>query len=186
MNQTRERALHPQAHPNPAQAASLLDSLESALRAQLDGQQLLLKCLERKRQAIRSADIAEITAICGGENAIIQRMAELEKKRLEIVGALTEAFAGRAQQPLTLNEIAQRAAEPQQTRLSALAAQLRDAVAQLRRESSIVRTAAETHSRHLSGIVQTVHSALSRARVYGNRGTISLGSQVQSVVDIKS
>ena len=38
----------------------------------------------------------------------------------------------------------------------------------------------------MSGIVQTVHSALSRARVYSRRGQINLGVQLESSLDLKS
>ena len=156
------------------------------LRAQLAVHEQLLQCVADKREAIRSADIAKVSDICGRENTLIQGLAEIEKQRLRLVGELTQSIHSKSQKPLTMNEISQSAAEPQRTRLLALTAQLREIVTELRAQSSIVRVAAETLSRHMSGIVQTVHSALSRARVYGERGRIAMGSQVQSMLDIKS
>jgi hypothetical protein len=70
--------------------------------------------------------------------------------------------------------------------LAAYADQLRSLIAEVKRQSSIVRNAAEALSRHMSGIVQTVHSALSRARVYSHRGQINLGVQLESSLDLKS
>lgn len=165
---------------------ALFDGLEHILRSQLDGHQRLLKCIERKRQAIRTADITSVTSICSDENAVLLRLTELEKHRLELLGHLTQMTNPKASVPLTLNEIAQTADEPQQSRMLALAAQLREALEQVKRQSSIVRAAADALARHMSGIVQTVHSALSRARIYGHRGNIALGAQLQSIVDLKS
>jgi len=178
--------------PNPRPAAPaasksiLADELERILRSQLEGEQLLLKCVENKRQAIRTANIQEITAISAGENTIVQRLAELEKRRLEIIGALTAAANPNASQPLTITQIAEGIDDPQRTRLLAIAAQLRDAITQLRRESSILRVAAETLNRHMTGIVQSVQSTLCRARIYGQRGSLAVGSPLQSIVDLKS
>lgn len=169
-----------------ATPAGALDKLERILRAQLEGHQRLLKCMDRKRQAIRTADIGSVADICAEENIIIQRLAEVEKHRLELLGRFTEALRPKAAKPLTMAEIAQSAAEPQQTRLITLAAQLRETLGELKAASSIIRAAAETLSRHMTGIVQTVQSALSRACVYGSRGKITTGAQLQSLVDVKS
>lgn len=174
---------------NSAAGASLeamLNELEQLLRVMLEDHRRLLSCIGAKREGIRTANIDRITKICGEENTIVQQVAKAERRRLELIGQITHVFEPRAAQPLSMSDIAERAAEPQRARLQALAAQLRDAVNDLRQQSSIVRTAAEALGRHMSGIVQTVHSALSRARVYGQRGTVNLGLQLQSVVDIKS
>ena len=181
------------ANPSPASAAPLAalpvaigDAFERLLRGQLEANQQLLACVQRKRQAIRVADIAAISAVCADEHAIIQRLTETEKHRLELVGRVTAALKPKSDKPLTISQIAGELAEPHQTRVVALAAQLRDAMVELKHQSSVVRSAAETLGRHMSGIVQTVHSALSRARVYGRRGRIDAGAQLQSVFDIKS
>ncbi len=164
----------------------MLIALEHLLRAQLDGHKRLLQCVSRKRESIRTADIRALTTVCAEENKIIQMMAEIEKRRLDLIGALTQAIRPKAEKPLPVSEIAMVAADPLQTRLLALSAELRETLTELRRQSSIVRNAAETLSRHMTGIVQTVHSALSRARVYSHRGNITLGTSLQSMVDIKS
>jgi hypothetical protein len=161
-------------------------ALEHVLRAQLDGHQRILTCIKRKREAIRQADIAEVDRICADENTILKRVSEFEKHRLELVGRSTLAISPRASVPLTISEISSAAPEPLRTTLAVLGAQLREALMDVKRESSIVRAAAEALSRHMSGIVQTVHSALSRAGVYGARGSMSLGVQLHSAVDLKS
>lgn len=160
--------------------------LESMLRAQLEGHKRLLSCLERKRHAIRSADIESVTDICGEENTLIQKLGDVEKRRIELIGRFTGHFAPKAGAPLTITQIAETIGEPASARLLAHAAQLKDMIKTVRRESSIVRTAADALNRHMTGIVQTVNCALSKARVYGNRGRIIVGAQLQSSVDIKS
>lgn len=176
-------------HANPAVPLSvLLDGLERLLRTQLESHQRLLRCIEGKRQAIRTADMNGITDLCKQEHTILQRITELEKHRLELIGRLTETLRPNAEALLTISEIAALSGieESSQVRLTVLAAQLREALNDVKRQSSVVRAASEALSRHMTGIVQTVHSALSRARVYGQRGTIALGTQIHSVVDLKS
>jgi len=182
----RAAASNPTPPPPAALPAAIGEGLERLLRGQLEANQQLLACVQRKRQAIRTADIAAISAICADEHTIVQRLTEIEKHRLELVGRITAALQPKSDKPLTISQIAHNLAEPNQTRVVALAAQLRDAMIDLKKQSSIVRSAAEALGRHMSGIVQTVHSALSRARVYGRRGRIDMGAQLQSVLDIKS
>ena len=160
--------------------------LEQMLRAQLEGHQRLLKCIERKRQAIRAADIESITTICGEENSLIQKLGEVEKRRIEMIGRFSQHFTPKATAPMTVGQMAESLGEPASSRLLAHAAQLKDMIRKVRRESSIVRTAADALNRHMTGIVQSVNGALSKARVYGNRGRIIVGTQLQTSVDIKS
>jgi hypothetical protein len=160
--------------------------LERLLAAQLEEHQRLRACIDRKREAIRTADIDAVTAICGEENAIIQRVAEVEKRRLELVGRMTQAIQPKAPSPMSMSQLSAALGEAQGVRLQAYADQLKTLISDVKRQSSIVRAAAETLSKHMSGIVQTVHSALSRARVYSRRGQINLGVQLESALDVKS
>jgi hypothetical protein len=163
-----------------------LDRLMRILVAQVERHRRLLACIERKRQAIRTADIDGITNLCRTEQAIAHRLGDLEKQRLGLVGRLTEAIAPRAARPLSLREIAALADPERRRRLEALAETLRDAIGKVRRESSIVTAAADVLSRHMTGIMQTVNAALSRVGVYERRGRIALGAQMDFCVDVKS
>ncbi|UCD76189.1 MAG: flagellar export chaperone FlgN, partial [Phycisphaerales bacterium] len=155
-------------------------------RALLEGQKKLLACMERKRQAIGRADIGAITEICTEENALAQRIGELEKHRLRLVGAMTEAIDPAAARPATLGQIVEVLEEESGRRLLAIGAELREAVGAVRKQSTILRSAADALARHMSGIAQTVHSALSRAGVYGRGGTVAMGAQLEFSVDLKS
>jgi len=163
-----------------------LDLLEKILRAQIEIHHRLLDFIQRKKEAIRTANLAQIESLCQQENVVAQKLTALEKHRLELVGQLTHVFQPKADRPLTMTEIATRLPEPQQGRLTALAIQLRDDLTRVKQQSSIVRAAAETLARHMSGIMQTVNSALGKARVYGQRGRLVVGTQVQTIVDFKS
>ncbi|MFB3138393.1 MAG: flagellin [Phycisphaerales bacterium] len=86
--------------------------LERIMRDQLQGQQLLLECIHRKREAVRTADLDSIASICQREHTIVQRLAEMEKARLELIGKLTEALDSQAKAPLTVSRIADAIDEP--------------------------------------------------------------------------
>ena len=160
--------------------------LEETLRRQLEAHKLLLACVERNREAIRQADMQQIRSICEEQNTIAQGLAELEKVRLTLVGRLTERLEPDAQQPVSLGRIAAELDESASGRFEALAAQLKHAVEEVRKASAIVRTAADALARHMSGLMQTVQSALGRATVYGRRGRIETGQQNQFCLDIRS
>ena len=160
--------------------------LERLLGAQIEEHQRLRTCIDRKREAIRAADIDAITSVCGDENAIIQRIGELEKRRLELVARMTQAVAPKAAAPMTMSQLGASLGEAPGARLTAYADQLKALINDVKRQSSIVRAAAETLSNDMNGIVQTVHSALTRARVYSRRGQINLGVQLESSLDLKS
>ncbi len=170
----------------PAAVSQEAQRLGAAMRAQLEDHQRLLGCLERKRGAIAAADIEAVTRICGEEHTIVQRLAELEKNRLGTVGRITAALAPDAAQPMTVTAIAEAIDEPGRSSLLVLAEQLRATVAEVRQASTVVREAAEALNRHLTGIRQTVQSALSRARVYGQGGRLTAGAPMQFSVDVAS
>ena len=159
-----------------------LCALEQLLRAQLESHQTLLKCIERKREAISVADVDSINAMCQKENAIAQRLAQQENKRQWITRELSTAPA---EDPLTVTQVAEQADEPQRTRLLALAGQLREAVTAVKRESSIVRAAADALSRHLGGLMESMRAAIGKAGTYGRRGRLALDAQPYSSVDMK-
>ena len=162
-----------------------MEGFERLLGTQIEAHQRLLECLGRKQQAVRTANLNAVNEIFTEENAILLRISEMEKRRLELIARLAGATDPAE---IRLSEFVARWAidEPQRTRLLALGAQLREAIAEVKKQSSIIRAAAETLARHMGGIVQVVQGALSRAGIYGNRGRIQLGAQVQSAIDLKS
>jgi len=171
---------------NPTELRREIRLLEEILRRQLEAHKQLFACIERNREAVRQADMQQIRSICEEQNTVTQGLAELEKVRLAIVGRLTERLEPDAQQPLSLSRIAAELDQPASGRFETLAAQLRQAVGEVRRASAVVRAAADTLARHMSGLMQTVQSAMGRATVYGRRGRIEPGQQNQFCLDIRS
>lgn len=172
--------------PDTTSLATLADALEKLMRALVDEHARLLQILHKKKEAVRHARIAAVTALCDEERRMLQRISEIERHRGELTrraGAMLGVSAG---EPVTISRIAEAIAEPESGKLKHTAAQLREAVLGVRHESSVVRAAAEALARHMSGIMQTVYSALSRAGVYGRKGHLAVGAQLESSVDVKS
>jgi hypothetical protein len=167
--------------------------LETAARALLrmlaalaESHRELLGLIREKREAIRTADIARITATCEAEQRVARRIGDIEKQRLALIGELAPALGETVAPTLALREIAARVEEPLRGRLHEESEALRRDVEAVRRESSIVTAAADGLNRHLAGIMQKVHGALSRVGVYERRGRIAVGSQMDFCVDVKS
>jgi hypothetical protein len=176
--------------PTPETAlAPLLAELIAVLTTLLADHRELAAGIERKREAIRAADIDAIAGLCHAEGVIAQRLREVERGRVAIVGRLTELLAPGASAPLGLVEIAdraERAGAAEAAALRTLAIDLRAEVRAVRRASSVVASAAVALNRHVTGVMQTVNSMLSRVGVYERRGRIAVGSQLDYCVDVKS
>jgi hypothetical protein len=170
----------------PQPLDTMFDALEAMLREQMDAHEKLLPLLDCKREAVRHADLETISQVMEQERLIIARIAEIERNREQLVYRITQQIQPEATKPLPISAIAERAAEPVQTRLMAMAAQLRDLVKDVRERSSVIRSAVEALSNHLSGVMQTVNAALSRAGVYGRQGRLATGDQMQHSVDVKT
>lgn len=175
----------PKAMNNP-QITAIVDEIEAVLRRQGDCHRQLAQLIARKREAIRTGQIQVIPQICQDEHPLIQRVAELEKRRLALVGTLTELVDPSRGEPLTISDMAGLVETEQADRLTGLAAQVREIVENVRRESSVVRSAAEQLSVHMAGLMQVVQGTLSRAGVYGRQGRLAVGVPVQTALDLKS
>ena len=165
---------------------TIVEELEQILAEQFQGHEQLLELVGRNREAVRRADMAEIKVACELQNVVGQNVAELEKRRLSLVGSLTRQFAPDAPRPLTVTEIATHLEPALAERLQARADALRPLVERVREESSVVRQAADALVRHMTGIVQGVHSILSQAQVYGRKGVITGGAECRLCVDVRS
>lgn len=170
----------------PATLADDINLLERMLAAQDDGYRRIEQCLVRKQEAIREADIDAMTEACEEENGLVQKLAEVEKQRLELVGRLTEAADPTASQPWTVSMIAAAVDPEQGTSLREVSDRLRDRIASVKRQSAIVHRAADALSQHLSGLVQTIQAALSTSPTYERRGRIAVAPVVESSLDLKS
>lgn len=188
---TRTAETSPVRAHDPDDASAALDLLERLLQGQLDGYRRVLGVIERQRTAIRTADAAALHTATREEESIVRVLAALDAQRGQMLAHLHRKWLPQERQSPTLSQILQGAPEQvadalRRARMQALANHLRQAVDTSKSRSAVVRSAAEMLSRHIAGIQQTVHSALSRARVYGRRGKLALGAATPAAVDLKS
>jgi hypothetical protein len=162
------------------EASALLAALEDARALYAE----LLELVRARREAVRVADLARFTRLADGESRILARLHELDRVRV----AEARALAGRLglAPDATLADIAARLPEPLRARVDLARSQLKETLETARRESSVLRQAAERLSAHMAGILQTVHSALAHANVYSRGGRIAVGANVMSSLDIRS
>lgn len=148
----------------------MIVTLERVLSQQLSLHSELLNLLKRKREVLCASDAKATIDLCALENEKLQKVAELEKRRLNLVADLTLMVEPGAAQPMCLTDLAQRLAEPARGRLLVLRQQLREKMLGVQEETSIVRRATETLAKHMQGIVQTIGAISAGVSTYGQRG----------------
>lgn len=144
--------------------------LEAILALQLAEHDLLLELIQRKRRALREAKHQLVADCCRQENIRVQKIGELEKTRLLLAGELTLLVLPGAAEPLRLDGLAQRLAEPGRGRLLVLRQQLRERIEQVRHDAGAAQRAAEALARHMQGLMQTLSGVMSGGAAYGRAG----------------
>ncbi len=157
-------------------------TLQEILDTQAEGYRRLLQSIERQREAIRTADLASVPTIAGVQEKIVDRLRTLDARRESAGRALAQSLGLDAESTITAI-VAVLPAEVG-TRLEMRAAELRELVANARREQSVVKAAGDALSRHMAGIVQSVTGALSGTGVYGRRGRLRDGVPVVAGLDL--
>lgn len=145
-------------------------TLETTLRQLLDLHTELLDLLKRKRDVVRGNDSRAAVGLCVLEHEKLQKIADLEKKRLHLVADLTLSVDPKAQAPLRMAELADRLGEPVRGRLLVARQQLLEKMKSVQEESNIVRRATEALAKHMHGIVQTLGALSAGVATYGSRG----------------
>ncbi len=158
-----------------------LDQLEGVLKQLGTAHESLLSLLKAKRVALRESDSDRVSAYCEKENLCVQKISELEKQRLELIGQLTEQLEPNADQPLRLVQLAEHLPEPRRGRLLVLKQQLTQHMENIRNETAVIRRATESLAKHMQGLVQTVAGAM--AGVYGQRGAPVAGAMTVSTFE---
>lgn len=133
--------------------------LETVLRQLADRHEQLLTLMKRQREALRQADHRGVSECSRLENALVQAIGDLEKKRLELVAQLTRVVEPTAAAPMRMRDLAERLPEPSRGRLLVLREQLRERIAKVKEESSVTRRATESLLKHMQGLVQTLSGA---------------------------
>jgi len=191
-NQSQHREEPAARQPQPADAdkdrRTSIELLRHLLTKQIELHDQMLDCVNRKREAVRQADVDGLTKTCEREQVIVQRLLDLEQRREPLVRHLAGLLGVEPAdgQSLTSSALAEHLDEPNRGMLQALAAQLREKVLQVRKDHSIVRHAAEALSRHMAGIMQNVQSVMNQSKVYERRGRMAAATPAASSVDVKS
>lgn len=155
-----------------AMSENLTASLETTLKQLVGLHGELLELLKRKRELVRTNDSGAMTGLCVLEHEKLQKIAELEKRRLNTAASLTLRFEPRASEPMKLAALASCMSEPERGRLLVLRQQLLDGMVRVRDETHVVQRATETLAKHMHGIVQTLGALSAGIATYGSRGSL--------------
>lgn len=156
-----------------------LDELESLLAQMIPLHEQLLSCAMEKRGAVKAAAISAVPEICQRERQLLSRIERLEQRRRNVVRKLGD-------ERRSLADLAALAATEQRDRLTAFGARLRELSKSVRQESTVVRAAVEALHRHMTGVVQSVSTAISGVKVYGATGRMRTDAPLESCVDLTS
>ncbi|MBL0928179.1 MAG: flagellar protein FlgN [Phycisphaerales bacterium] len=161
-------------------------ALEGVLRDLVSEYEQLLELARGRDAAIRRADVRSLAGIVETENAAVQRIAEIEKRRVAVVGSLAERLGSPDRVGTPVSWLEARMAEPVRSRIAALAQRLRDLMDGVLAINTRCRQAAEMLSSHMEGLLRAVTARLNHSGTYGRRGLVEAGVQVVSAVDLRS
>jgi len=152
------------------QTIKLVDQLAAVLQSLAAAHEAMLELLHRKRAALRTTQYELVTETCAQENAAVQRISELEKRRLELVAQLTLQIDPQQPRPMKMSDLAERLPEPQRGRLLVLRRQLLEHMEQVRRQTNVARRTTESLAAHMQGLLHTITAACTGASVYDRSG----------------
>lgn len=174
----------PSAPPQPIDVPVETDALDAALRELIGIYERLHELAVRRRDAIAKAEARSLGAMIGEENALVQRIAEIEKRRMVAASRLGEALGLPDRSQATVRAIAERLGGEGGARLARGAARLREVATGVQRLNEIVRTAAETLSQHVEGLVRAVQNELSSTKTYEARGRMASRRSAPAALDL--
>ena len=164
----------------------LVDELETLLRQLIVHYEQLRSLAELHLEAIRNAAVDQLSTCIAQENAIIQKVAEIEKRRLHVVGDIADVLGSPAETQTTMSWIAERIRGDRGGRLAAMARHLRRVIAEMTEVNNAARSAADTLAKHMDGLMRSVARELNHAKTYSSRGRVDAGPAVVSALDISS
>src|SRR5262245_37663154 len=132
----------------------LFNDLLSLLRELLAGQERLLKLALARREAMRICEVDRLALLAEHERTELQNLAALDRRRQALIPQF-KAHLVRGVEP-TVSEIAKRAAEPMKSQLLGLAAQLKETVHQVERNTRINATVSEAVVKGLAKVLKVV------------------------------
>lgn len=157
--------------------------LETTLARTLEEYRSLRKLIVRRRDALRRADARAIASAADEERRALARIADLDRVRGETALSLATRLgvAGATAASLKLNDLTPRLPAQRSESVAVVATLLRDEIEACRRDSSVLRTAAEALAQHVTGVVHAVHRALSGAETYSRAGRLAVAAPIRSI-----
>ena len=141
----------------------------------------MLQVIEESETALREGHMDRFVEACRRQQACALGMQRLESDRAAIVAACTDA-GGAA----TIDTLIDRAPDDLGERLRSSIERLRPLVTQTRQRCTVIRNAVASLTRHLGGLLQSVHGVLGRPGTYGRLGMMSRENQLEFNVDLQS
>lgn len=173
--------------PTPAaDSDSLTGELAGLLDALISQYRRLRAAGEARRDAMRRANLKHLAACVEAENRAVQEIAEIEKRRVRVVGAIAERLEAPDRTQTRVTWIAERLGGEIGRSLLERAQTLRELMNQVIRHNEVTRKAAEHLARHMEGLWRQASSVLNHAQTYGRAGVVSPGPSVVSALDLKS
>ncbi|MCA9312245.1 MAG: flagellar export chaperone FlgN [Phycisphaerales bacterium] len=175
-----------QASPSSLEIDPAIGELESLLETLTARIGELVELASTRLDAIRGASPAELAQCIGRENQVVQAIAELEKRRVRVVGELAERFGSRAGVNTTWSWLADRIGGAPGERLRTLARSLRERMEMLTRLNETAALATRALISHMQGLMSQVGARLSHSRTYARSGAVLPGPAIMSSVDVTS
>ena len=141
---------------------------------------------ELRFEAIRCADARRLAACVRQENGLVQRVAELEKRRISVVGRIAEQLGSPRERETTMGWIASRVEGARSASLKTLADRLRALMTEVMKLNAVAKGAAERLAKHMEGLMHEIARGLNHAQVYSSRGRVDAAARVVSGIDLKS
>lgn len=142
--------------------------------------------VSERRDAVRHADTARLADCIARESECVQAVADIEKRRIGVVGRLAERLGSAERTQARMAWIAERIEPPAGERLLRRAQDLRGRLEEVRRENEIVHMATTRLATHMEGLWRQSVAVLNHSKTYGRLGAVEPGPQVVSALDLKS
>ena len=158
--------------------------LDSLVRELVTCYERLVSLSSSRLDAIRSSNAKALALCVREENATVQRVAELERERADVVGHLARTMGSSAEGATRITWIARRLKGPEGERIGTMCETLRTLANTLTAANEIARQAAEHLEAHMTGLLQAVAAHLNHAKTYSRTGGVDAGARVVSSLDI--
>jgi len=132
----------------------------------------ILTFAKQRRDAIRAADTSMLGSVIRQENVLVQRVADVEKRRIDTVRHLATELGSTAKEQTTVSWIASHLGDAG-AQLRILADHLRQTISKVSTLNAVTKDAAETLAKHMQGIVHSVAKDRSFVKTYSSQGSMA-------------